>query len=307
MNVPAQIPSWTLHNHTFAWGSRTYLMGILNVTPDSFSDGGQFNSQSAALSQAHHLVKAGIDILDIGGQSTRPQAIEIAEAEELDRVIPVIQAIRSQLDVPISVDTTRSSVAAAAIAAGADLVNDVSGGIYDPQMLSTVAHLQVPIILMHMRGTPQTMQKLTDYQDLVKDIIDFLQQQIDAAQAAGILREFLAIDPGIGFAKTGPQNLSLLREIAQFRALGCPILVGPSRKSFIGQILNQPDPQQRVWGTAAACCAAIQGGADILRIHDGAAMREVCQVADAIWRPLWSMQSPFVKIDLERLWLLFWD
>ncbi|KAI9130394.1 dihydropteroate synthase [Acaryochloris sp. CCMEE 5410] len=286
MNVPAQIPSWTLHNHTFAWGSRTYLMGILNVTPDSFSDGGQFNSQSAALSQAHHLVKAGIDILDIGGQSTRPQAIEIAEAEELDRVIPVIQAIRSQLDVPISVDTTRSSVAAAAIAAGADLVNDVSGGIYDPQMLSTVAHLQVPIILMHMRGTPQTMQKLTDYQDLVKDIIDFLQQQIDAAQAAGILREFLAIDPGIGFAKTGPQNLSLLREIAQFRALGCPILVGPSRKSFIGQILNQPDPQQRVWGTAAACCAAIQGGADILRIHDGAAMREVCQVADAIWRPL---------------------
>lgn len=284
MNVPAQIPSWTLRNHTFAWGSRTYLMGILNVTPDSFSDGGQFNSQSAALSHAHHLVKAGVDILDIGGQSTRPQAIEIAEAEELDRVIPVIQAIRSQLDVPISVDTTRSSVAAAAIAAGADLVNDVSGGIYDSQMLSTVAHLQVPIILMHMRGTPQTMQQLTDYQDLIQDIIDFLQQQIDAALAAGIPREFLAIDPGIGFAKTGPQNLSLLRELAQFKDLGCPILVGPSRKSFIGQILNQPDPQQRVWGTAAACCAAIQGGADILRIHDGAAMGEVCQVADAIWR-----------------------
>lgn len=284
MNVPAHIPSWTLRNHTFAWGSRTYLMGILNVTPDSFSDGGQFNSQSAALSQAHHLVKAGIDILDIGGQSTRPQAIEIAEVEELDRVIPVIQAIRSQLDVPISVDTTRSSVAAAAIAAGADLVNDVSGGIYDSQMLTTVAQLKVPIILMHMRGTPKTMQQLTDYQDLVKDIIDFLQQQIDAALAAGIPRESLAIDPGIGFAKTGPQNLSLLREIAQFKALACPILVGPSRKSFIGQILNQPDPQQRVWGTAAACCAAIQGGADILRIHDGAAMREVCQVADAIWR-----------------------
>lgn len=284
MNAPAQIQPWTLRNRPFAWGTRTYLMGILNVTPDSFSDGGQFNSQSTALSQAHHLVEAGIDILDIGGQSTRPQAIEIAEGEELYRVIPVIQAIRSELDVPISVDTTRASVAAAAIAAGADLVNDVSGGIHDPQMLSTVANLNVPIILMHMRGTSQTMQQLTDYQNLIADIIGFLQQQIDAALAAGISKDFLAIDPGIGFAKTGPQNLTLLRQIAQFQTLGCPILVGPSRKSFIGKILNQPDPQQRVWGTAAACCAAIQGGADILRIHDGAAMREVCQVADAIWR-----------------------
>lgn len=284
MNVPAQIPSWTLRNHTFDWGSRTYLMGILNVTPDSFSDGGQFNSQSAALSQAHHLIEAGIDILDIGGQSTRPQAIEIAEGEELDRVIPVIEAIRSELDVPVSVDTTRASVAAAAIAAGADLVNDVSGGIHDPQMLSTVANLNVPIILMHRRGTPQTMQQFTDYENLIQDIIDFLKQQIDAALAAGISKDFLAIDPGIGFAKTGPQNLALLHQIAQFQTLGCPILVGPSRKSFIGHILNQPDPQQRVWGTAAACCAAIQGGADILRIHDGAAMGEVCQVADAIWR-----------------------
>ena len=189
MNVPAHIPSWTLRNYTVAWGSRTYLMGILNVTPDSFSDGGQFNSQSAALSQAHHLVKAGIDILDIGGQSTRPQAIEIAEAEELDRVIPVIQAIRSQLDVPISVDTTRSSVAAAAIAAGADLVNDVSGGIYDPKMLSTRCPTKGPDYFDAYAGHPQTMQQLTDYQDLVKDIIDFLQQQIDAALAAGIPRE----------------------------------------------------------------------------------------------------------------------
>ncbi len=284
MNALAQIPPWTLRNRSFAWGTRTYLMGILNVTPDSFSDGGQFNSQSTALSQAHHLVEAGIDILDIGGQSTRPQALEIAEGEELDRVIPVIQAIRSELDIPISVDTTRASVAAAAIASGADLVNDVSGGIHDPIMLSTVANLNVPIILMHRRGTPQTMQQFTDYENLIQDIIDFLQQQIDAAQAAGIPKDFLAIDPGIGFAKTGLQNLALLRQIPQFQTLGCPILVGPSRKSFIGQILDQPDPQQRVWGTAAACCAAIQGGADILRIHDGAAMKEVCQVADAIWR-----------------------
>jgi len=275
---------WVLRGQSFIWGTRTYLMGILNVTPDSFSDGGQFNSLEAAVAQAQHLVQAGIDILDIGGQSTRPQALEILETEELERVVPVIEAIRAQLPVPISVDTTRASVAKAAIAAGADLVNDVSGGIHDPQMLPTVAKLQVPIILMHMRGTPQTMQQLTDYDDLITDILDFCQQQIAKALKAGIKPEFIAIDPGIGFAKTGPQSLEILRQLSQFQSLGCPVLVGPSRKSFIGHILKQPDPQQRIWGTAAACCAAIQGGADILRIHDGAAMRDVCQVADAIWR-----------------------
>lgn len=259
-------------------------MGILNVTPDSFSDGGQFNSLETAVAQAQHLVQAGIDILDIGGQSTRPQALEISETEELDRVIPVIEAIRTQLQVPISVDTTRALVAEAAIAAGADLVNDVSGGIHDPQMFPTIAKLQVPIILMHMRGTPQTMQQLTDYDDLITDIRDFCQQQIAKALQAGIKPESLAIDPGIGFAKTGPQSLKILRHLSQFQSLGCPILVGPSRKSFIGHILNQPDPKQRIWGTAAACCAAIQARADILRVHDAAAMQDVCQVADAIWR-----------------------
>ncbi|WP_299407487.1 dihydropteroate synthase [Acaryochloris sp. IP29b_bin.148] len=284
MTSVAPAPPWTLREHTFHWGTRTYLMGILNVTPDSFSDGGQFNSRQAAVEQAHHLVQAGMDILDIGGQSTRPQAVEVPEAEERERVIPVIQAIRTQLSIPISVDTTRASVAEAAIAAGADLVNDVSGGIDDPKMLPIVAKLKVPIILMHRRGTPQTMQQLTDYDNLLEEIIRFLDQQIHAALAAGISPDHLAIDPGIGFAKTGPQNLELLRQLPQLQRLHCPILVGPSRKSFIGHILNQPDPQKRVWGTAAACCAAIQGGADLLRIHDGAAMREVCQVADAIWR-----------------------
>jgi dihydropteroate synthase len=259
-------------------------MGILNVTPDSFSDGGQFNAVDSALAQGHRLVEAGIDILDVGGQSTRPQAVEISETEELERVIPVIAALRAQLSIPISVDTTRSAVARAAISAGADLVNDVSAGIDDPHMLATVAKLQVPIILMHRRGTPQTMQELTHYDHLIPEIIDFLQQQIDAAAQAGINRDQIAIDPGLGFAKTAPQNLELLRQLPQLQSLGCPILVGPSRKSFLGHILNQPDPQQRVWGTAAACCAAIHGGADILRIHDGAAMHDVCQVADAIWR-----------------------
>ena len=275
---------WTIRDQTFNWGQRTYLMGILNVTPDSFSDGGQFDSISNALAQAKDLVTAEIDILDIGGQSTRPQAVEVPLETELQRVIPVIKAVRQVLSIPISVDTTRSAVAEAAIYSGADLVNDVSGGTHDPHMLPTVAQLGVPIILMHRRGTPQTMQQLTDYTDLMGDIYQYLEQQIAAAIAAGIDRYQIAIDPGIGFAKTGPQNLDILRQLPQLQPLQCPILVGPSRKSFIGNILNQPDPQQRVWGTAAACCAAIAGGADILRVHDGAAMRDVCRVADALWR-----------------------
>lgn len=284
MHSSLNLPSWTLRQRSFDWGTRTYLMGILNVTPDSFSDGGQFNTIETAKVHAHRLVDAGVDILDVGGQSTRPQAIEITEAAELERVIPIIKAIRSGLSIPISVDTVRASVAEAAIAAGADLVNDVSGGVQDARMLPTVAKLGIPIILMHRRGTPQTMQQLTDYDNLITEIIDFLKQQIEVALKAGILPDQIAIDPGIGFAKTGPQNLELLRQMSRFRSLGYPLLVGPSRKSFIGQILNQPDPQKRFWGTAAACCAAIQGGADILRIHDGVAMHEVCQVADAIWR-----------------------
>ncbi|MBD1862762.1 MULTISPECIES: dihydropteroate synthase [Trichocoleus] len=276
--------TWTIRNNRFDWGARTYLMGVLNVTPDSFSDGGQFDSLATALEQAKHLVAAGADILDIGGQSTRPQATEIDVETELARVIPVIKAVRSQLDVPISVDTTRAVVAKAAVEAGADIINDISGATFDPEMLSTVAALQVPLILMHIRGTPQTMQQLTDYQDLVGEIQAFLQARIEAAIAAGINPVHLMIDPGIGFAKTYSQNLELLRRISEFRALGCPILVGPSRKSFIGHILNQPDPQQRAWGTAAACCAAIAGGADLLRLHDVQEMRDVCLVADAIWR-----------------------
>ncbi len=280
----AALTPWTLRDRTFLWGAKTYLMGILNVTPDSFSDGGQFNSVEAALHQAKALVANGIDMLDVGGQSTRPQAVEIDLETELQRVIPVIEALRQHLSIPISIDTTRAAVAEVAIATGADLINDVSGGTYDPQMFATAAQLKVPIILMHLRGTPQTMQQLTDYDDLIGDIYTALEEQIKVAVKAGVDRSAIAIDPGIGFAKTGPQNLELLRHLQRFQTLDCPILVGPSRKSFIGHILGQTDPQQRVWGTAAACCAAIAGQADILRIHDGAEMADVCRVADAIWR-----------------------
>jgi dihydropteroate synthase len=275
---------WELRCRSFRWGQRTYLMGILNVTPDSFSDGGLFHTLEAAVDQAQRLEAVGVDILDIGGQSTRPNAEDLSLQAELDRVIPIVEAIRQGSEVPISVDTTKAAVAAAAIAAGADFINDISGATYDPEMLSTVAQLGVPIVLMHIRGTPQTMQQMTDYQDLVGEIVSWLKLRIDAAVAAGIARDRIAIDPGLGFAKTGLQNIELLRNLSALQSLGCPILVGPSRKSFIGHILNQPDPQQRIWGTAAACCGAIAGGADILRVHDGPEMADVCRVADAIWR-----------------------
>ncbi|NER22048.1 MAG: dihydropteroate synthase [Symploca sp. SIO1C2] len=277
-------PYLKIRDSLFLWGERTYLMGVLNVTPDSFSDGGEFNTPAAALAQAQRLVDAGADIIDIGGQSTRPGAQLVSEAEELQRVLPVVEAVRSSLNVPISVDTNRASVAEKAVAAGADVVNDISGGTFDPDMLPVVAQLHVPIILMHMRGTPQTMQQLTDYQDLIGEIYQFLEGQIVAALAAGIERSHLIIDPGIGFAKTFEQNLSILRQLPTFQALDVPLLIGVSRKSFIGHILNQPNPKNRVWGTAAACCSAIAAGAELLRVHDVLEMRDVSLVADAIWR-----------------------
>lgn len=273
-----------LRERSFHWGERTYLMGVLNVTPDSFSDGGEFNTLAAALVQAQQLVEAGADIIDIGGQSTRPGAEQISVEEELYRVLPVVEAVRSVLSVPISVDTTRATVAQQAVEAGADMVNDISGGTFDPEMLPVVAQLGVPIVLMHMRGTPQTMQKLTQYHDLIGEIYEFLERQIAAATAAGIARSRIIIDPGIGFAKTLEQNLEVLRRLPAFHSLNVPILIGVSRKSFIGRLLNQPDPKGRVWGTAAACCAAIAAQADILRVHDVLEIHDVCRVADAIWR-----------------------
>jgi dihydropteroate synthase len=280
-----KLPSaWQIRNQTFNWGDRTYLMGVLNVTPDSFSDGGLFHQPEAAIAQARALIAAGADILDVGGQSTRPNAVEISLDEELERVLPIIQAVRQESDVPLSIDTTRAAVAEAAIAAGADIVNDISGATFDAEMLPVVAKLEVPIVLMHIRGTPQTMQQLTAYDNLINDILTFLKARIDAAIACGVDRSRLAIDPGIGFAKTYAHNLEILRRLPEFHTLGYPLLVGASRKSFIGHILNQPDPQQRVWGTAAACCAAIAGKADLLRVHDVKEMKDVCRVADTLFR-----------------------
>jgi dihydropteroate synthase len=262
-------------------------MGVLNVTPDSFSDGGEFQTMNAAIIRSIEMVGAGVDIIDIGGESTKPGAIPVDAATELGRVIPVIAAIRQHPtigQIPISIDTTKSIVAQAAIEAGADIINDVSGGEFDSKMFGIVAQLGVPYVMMHLRGTPATMQQMTDYQDIVAEIIAFFENQIDRAIQCGVDRSQIIIDPGIGFAKTYHQSIELIRQLAKFQVLDLPILVGVSRKSFIGKILNQPDPTQRLWGTAAACCAAIANGADILRVHDVAEMVDVSRVADVMWR-----------------------
>lgn len=273
-----------IRNHTFDWGTRTYIMGVLNITPDSFSDGGEFNSVDAAVIQAQEMVSSGADIIDIGGQSTRPGAEQISLQEELNRVIPVITAIRAVTDTIISVDTTRSKVAKLAIEAGGDIINDISGGTYEPKIFKVAFSMQAPIILMHIRGTPATMQKLTNYDDVVTEVISFLRGQIEIAVNTGIEREKIIIDPGIGFAKNYEQNLEIFHRLKELHQLDCPILIGPSRKSFIGRILNQPDPKGRLMGTAAACSAAIFQGADIVRVHDVKEIRDVCLVTDALVR-----------------------
>jgi dihydropteroate synthase len=278
----------------FTWGRQTYLMGVLNVTPDSFSDGGRFDRLDLALTQAQQLVNAGADILDIGGQSTRPGAPQISLQTELDRVLPVIHGIRQHVSpsIPISIDTTRVAVGEAAIVAGATWLNDISGGTFEPAMLQLAVQHQVPIVLMHLRGTPETMQTLTDYSDYPNGVVgavgEFLcqqAQQVQAqAQALGLPAPPVIFDPGIGFAKTAEQSLELLRHTDRLKALGYPLLIGPSRKSFIGKLLDRPNPSERIWGTAAACCRAIAGGADILRVHDVAEMHDIRLVADALWR-----------------------
>jgi dihydropteroate synthase len=277
----------TIRGKSFDWGSRTYIMGVLNVTPDSFSDGGRFATVNAAVDRSIQMVAAGVDIIDIGGESTKPGATPVDEAIELVRVIPVIEGIRQHPDlqhIPISIDTTKASVARSAIQAGADIINDVSGGQFDDRMFATVAQLSVPYIMMHMRGTPATMQQMTDYDDVVGEILAFFERQIDRAIECGIDRAKIIIDPGIGFAKQYQQSIEIVRYLDRFEILDLPLLVGVSRKSFIGKILNQPDPERRLWGTAAACCAAIARGADILRVHDVAEMVDVSRVADVIFR-----------------------
>jgi dihydropteroate synthase len=285
--VSLKFPHLVCRDRLFEWGKKTYLMGVLNVTPDSFSDGGEFFSVEKAIDRAIWMVESGVDIIDIGGESSRPGSIPVDLSTELDRTIPIIQALRKEsitAGIPISIDTTKAIAAKEAIAAGADIINDISGGTFDGNMLAAAADLKVPICLMHLRGNPRTMQQMTDYQNVVGDVIREISRSVDLAITAGIEEKNIILDPGIGFAKTTSQNLDLLRGLPELRALGYPLLVGVSRKSFIGNIIDRPYPQDRLWGTAAACTSAISFGTDILRVHDVDKMKDVSRIADAIYR-----------------------
>lgn len=261
--------------------SRPLVMGIVNVTPDSFYDGGRYNLPEQAVAYAVNLVEQGADILDIGAESTRPGAQEVSPADELSRVVPVITELARRVTVPISVDTTKASVAQAALNAGACIVNDVSALRRDRDMASVVARSGAAVVLMHMQGTPQTMQIAPVYDDVVKDVASFLRERIQVAEAAGVSRSNIILDPGIGFGKLLEHNLELLNRLSYFTKLNCPVLVGPSRKAFIGQLLGRT-VENRGWGTAAAIALAVDRGAAILRVHDVAVMTDVIKVAAAV-------------------------
>jgi dihydropteroate synthase len=279
----------------FAWGQRTYVMGILNVTPDSFSGDGLGEGETAVsrtVAQAQQFVADGADILDIGGQSTRPGSQPISAGEELARVIPVIKAVRQATDAPISVDTYRAVVAEAALAAGADWINDVWGLRLDPEMAGLVADARCPVVIMHNRSRPKDVAQEAalggryigvEYADLIGDVRRELAESIAIAHAAGVDDGQIILDPGIGFGKTVSQNLQLLNQLDQLKTMGYPLLIGPSRKSFIGYTLDLP-PDQRLGGTAATVAIGIDRGADVVRVHDVAAMTQVARMTDQLVR-----------------------
>jgi len=268
---------------TLRFGRRTYVMGILNVTPDSFSDGGKFFAADDAISHARRMVKEGADLIDIGGESTRPGARPVTEKEEIKRVIPVIKALSRERKIVISIDTRKAKVARAALDAGAHMVNDVSGLRFDKKMARLIAEYRVPVCSMHMRGTPRNMQKDPVYIDLMGEIIKELEESIAIATNAGILLEKIIVDPGIGFGKTVKNNLEIFKRLKELKVLGCPILIGPSRKSVIGKVLGLPEGERRE-GTAAAVAVSIASGADIVRVHDVKEMARVARMTDAIIR-----------------------
>lgn len=257
-------------------------MAVVNVTPDSFSDGGAFIQTAAAIERGLKMAAEGADVLDVGGESTRPGATPVSAEAELERVIPVIEGLRRHTDVPLSVDTSKSQVARAALAAGANFVNDISGLTFDVDMAKVVAVADAGLFLMHTRGRPQRMQQNTDYDDLPATVMAFLRIAIDRAQAAGVSRDRLAVDPGIGFAKNVWGNLELMRHLDLLHQLGCPVLLGTSRKSFIGKILQQDDPGERLYGTLATIALGVAKGVQIFRVHDVRPAREAALVAWAI-------------------------
>jgi dihydropteroate synthase len=260
---------------------RPLIMGILNVTPDSFSDGNLYSDPQRAIERALEMIAEGADIIDIGGESTRPGAAPVSTEDELKRVIPVIAGITGRISCPISVDTWKSPVALAAMDAGASIINDISGFTFDPQMAAVAARTGAGVVLMHTSGTPQSMQHDISYNDLIGEIIHSLKQSLAMAGEAGIEQERIAVDPGIGFGKLAVHNLEILRRLREFTSMGLPLLAGTSRKSFIGKVLDR-ETDQRTYGTAATVALAVHNGADILRVHDVREMRDVADMAHAI-------------------------
>lgn len=260
---------------------RPVVMGIVNVTPDSFSDGGRFDSLDAALARARKITQAGAHLIDIGGESTRPGATPVSAEDEIERVVPVIEAITAELDIPVSIDTMKPEVMRAAVAAGAAMINDVNA-LRAPGAVETAAELKVPVCLMHMQGEPRTMQQSPEYEDLVEDLLGFFRERIDACEQAGICRQNLILDPGFGFGKSLQHNLTLLAELHRFTELGLPILAGISRKSMLGRITGRENPEDRVAASLTAAVLATERGATILRVHDVTATVDAVKVVEAV-------------------------
>jgi dihydropteroate synthase len=278
-----------LPSQTLVLGERTLILGVLNVTPDSFSDGGNYDQPETAIERALALERAGADLLDIGGESTRPGSQETSASEELNRILPVLEGLRGRLKIPVSVDTRRSTIAELAICAGAQIINDVSGLKNDARIAEVAAKHGVPLILMHLRGEPRTMQRGPFAQDVMREVAKGLREAVAKARKAGVAKSQIVLDPGIGFGKSHSQNYELLQKLPRLAALGYPLLVGTSRKGFLGATLacdgNPAPPEERIWGTAATVAASILGGAHIVRVHDVAEMAQVARVADRVVYP----------------------
>ena len=272
--------SWQLRTRTLAFGKRPLVMGIVNVTPDSFSDGGRYFSETAAVEHALQLVRDGADLLDIGGESTRPYSEPVSEAEELRRVLPVVKAVCRRSDIPVSIDTSKAAVAAACVEAGAEIINDVTALTGDASMIDVARDTKAGICLMHMLGTPQTMQDDPTYYDVAAEIRDYLRGRVESLTAAGIDRGRICLDPGIGFGKTHQHNLTLMANCWRFHELGLPLLVGHSRKGFIAKLIGNKEAD-RTAGTIGAACSLASQGVQIIRVHDVRAVREAVLLFDA--------------------------
>jgi dihydropteroate synthase len=280
-NIGRPATRWITPRREFSL-KRPLIMGILNLTPDSFSDGGLFNNPDCAIEHALKMESEGADIIDIGGESTRPGARQVDADEELSRIMPVIERLSGRLSCAISVDTSKSTVARAAISGGAEIINDISGFNFDPQLADVTAKSGAAVVLMHTRGKPDEMQHNTIYTDLMSEIAGELQNSVSRALETGVARDRIAIDPGIGFGKDLSGNLEILRRLGELKSLGLPILIGTSRKSFIGTVLGQASASERLYGTAATVAISVSNGASILRVHEVRAMREAADMAQAV-------------------------